>query len=46
MSFIDNQCRKVWVYFLRRTPEVFETFSKWKAMVENETSLKMKKPQN
>jgi transposase InsO family protein len=43
VTFIDNHSRKVWVYFLRHKSDVFETFKKWKAMVENETGLKIKK---
>ncbi len=43
VTFIDNHSRKVWVYFLRHKSDVFEAFKKWKAMVENETCLKIKK---
>ncbi|KAE8686024.1 cytochrome P450 71A9-like [Hibiscus syriacus] len=35
--------RNVWVYFLKKKLEVFDTFRKWKAMVENETGLKVKR---
>ncbi|KAE8676962.1 cytochrome P450 71A9-like [Hibiscus syriacus] len=35
--------RKVWVYFLKKKSEVFDTFRKLKAMVENETGLKVKR---
>ena len=42
ITFIDDSSRKVWVYFLKNKSEVFETFKKWKAMVETETSLKVK----
>ncbi|KAK0578941.1 hypothetical protein LWI29_018731 [Acer saccharum] len=41
--FINNHSKKLWVYFLRHKSDVFEAFKKWKAMVENETSLKIKK---
>uniref|UniRef100_A0A2N9HL00 Integrase catalytic domain-containing protein n=1 Tax=Fagus sylvatica TaxID=28930 RepID=A0A2N9HL00_FAGSY len=34
--------RKVWVYFLKNKSEVFETFKKWRVMVETETDLKLK----
>ncbi|MCI39746.1 retrovirus-related pol polyprotein from transposon tnt 1-94 [Trifolium medium] len=37
MTFIDNHSRNVWVYFLKHKSDVFETFKRWKAMVENET---------
>ena len=33
---------KVWVYFLKHKSDVFETFKKWKAEVENQTGLKVK----
>lgn len=42
VTFIDDSTRKVWVYFLKKKSEVFEAFRKWKAMVENETGLKVK----
>lgn len=42
ITFIDDSSRKVWVYFLKNKSEVFETFKKWKAMVEIETGLKVK----
>ena len=42
ITFIDDSSRKVWVYFLKNKCNVFETFKKWKAMVETETSLKVK----
>ncbi|GJX53806.1 retrovirus-related pol polyprotein from transposon TNT 1-94 [Tanacetum coccineum] len=34
--------RKLWVYFLKNKSEVFNTFKKWKAAVENETNLRVK----
>ncbi|KAE8728571.1 hypothetical protein F3Y22_tig00004205pilonHSYRG00041 [Hibiscus syriacus] len=43
VTFIDDSTRKVWVYFLKKKSEVFDTFKKWKAMVENETGLKVKR---
>uniref|UniRef100_A0A7N2RFG7 Integrase catalytic domain-containing protein n=1 Tax=Quercus lobata TaxID=97700 RepID=A0A7N2RFG7_QUELO len=42
ITFIDDSSRKIWVYFLKNKSDVFETFKKWKAMVEIETSLKVK----
>jgi hypothetical protein len=42
ITFIDDSSRKVWVYFLKNKSDVFETFKKWKAMVETETDLKLK----
>ena len=43
VTFIDDSIRKLWVYFLKKKSEVFDTFRKWKAMVENETGLKIKR---
>ncbi|XP_075110572.1 uncharacterized protein LOC142181555 [Nicotiana tabacum] len=42
VTFIDNFTRKVWVYFLKNKSDVFITFKRWKAEVENQTSLKLK----
>ncbi|WVZ18367.1 hypothetical protein V8G54_005689 [Vigna mungo] len=44
VSSIGDDCsRKVWTYFLKNKFEVFKAFKIWKAMVENETGLKIKK---
>ena len=45
VTFIDDSTRKLWVYFLKKKSEVFDTFRKWKAMVENEIGLKIKRGQ-
>ena len=42
LDFIDDYSRKVCVYFLKNKFDVFCTFKKWKALVENETGLKVK----
>jgi hypothetical protein len=42
VTFIDDFSRKAWVYFLKNKSDVFETFKKLKAMVETESSLKLK----
>ena len=42
VTFIDDSSRKVWVYFLKNKSDVFDVFKKWRAMVENETDLKVK----
>ena len=42
VTFIDDFSRKVWVYSLKHKSDVFETFKKWKAEVENQTGLKVK----
>ena len=41
ITFIEES-RKVWICFLKNKSDVFETFKKWKAMVEIETGLKVK----
>ena len=43
MTFINDHSRKVYVYFQKHKSEVFEAFKIWKAMVENEIELKIKK---
>ena len=42
VTFIDDTTRKVWVYFLRHNSNVFQTFKKWKCLVENKTGKKLK----
>ena len=42
ITFIEDSSRKIWVYFLKNKSDVFETFKKWKAMVETKTDLKVK----
>ena len=42
MTFIDDSTRKVWVYFLKNKSDAFSTFRQWKALVENETGLRVK----
>jgi len=42
VTFIDDSTRKVWVYFLKNKSDVFATFKRWKAEVENQTGLKIK----
>ena len=40
-TFIDDATRKIWIYFLRHKFDVFQTFKKWKCLVENETGKKL-----
>jgi hypothetical protein len=40
--FIDEATRKTWVYCIREKSDVFDTFKKWKALVENETVKRLK----
>jgi hypothetical protein len=42
VTFIDDATRKTWVYFIRQKSDVFDTFKKWKALVENETGKSLK----
>ena len=42
VTLIDDFSRKVWVYFLKHKSDVFATFTKGKAEVENQTNLKVK----
>jgi len=34
VTFIDDSTRNLWVYFLKYKSEVFDTFKKWKSVVE------------
>ena len=43
LTFIDDFSRKVWVYFLKHKNDVFHTFKKWKALIENQTDKKIKR---
>jgi hypothetical protein len=40
VTFIDDATRKTWVYCIRQKSYVFDTFKKWKDLVENETRKK------
>ena len=42
ITFIDDSSKKVWVYFLKNKSNVFETFKKWKALLETITGMKVK----
>lgn len=42
MLLIDDYSRMTWVTFLKEKFEAFEKFKAFKALVENETSLKIK----
>ena len=37
MFFIDDATRKTWVYYIKKKYDFFDTFKKWKSLVENET---------
>lgn len=40
VTFIDDFTRKVWLYLLKRKSEVFETFKKFKVLVERQFEKK------
>lgn len=42
LTFIDDFSKKVWIYFLKTKDEVFQRFSEWKLLVENQTGKKIK----
>jgi len=42
LTFIDDFSRKVWVNFLRNKNDIFSNFKKWKTLIENQTSKKIK----
>jgi hypothetical protein len=42
VTFIDDATRKTWVYCIRQKSDVFDTFKKWKDLVENETGKSLK----
>jgi hypothetical protein len=42
VTFIDDVTIKTWVYFIRQKYDFFDTFNKWKALVENETGKRLK----
>ncbi|KAK2977921.1 hypothetical protein RJ640_000925 [Escallonia rubra] len=42
VSFIDDASRKTWIHAIREKSDVYHTFKKWKALVENETGNNVK----
>jgi hypothetical protein len=40
--YIDDATRKTWVYCIRQKSDVFDTFKKWKDLVENEIGKRLK----
>lgn len=42
VTFINDSSRKVWVYFMKNKPNVFDASKRWKAIVDNTTDLKVK----
>ena len=36
VTFIDDATRKTWIYCIRQKYDVFDTFYKWKNLVEND----------
>ena len=43
VTFIEDFSRKVWVYMLKQKSEVFKVFKQWKALVENQMGMKIKR---
>ena len=46
VTFIDDATSKTWVYCIRQKYDMFATFKKWKALVENETGKQLKCPRS
>ena len=42
VTFIDDATRKTWIYCIQNKSDVFDTFKKWKALVDIETGNKVK----
>jgi hypothetical protein len=42
VTFIDDETRKTWVYYIQQKSDVFDTFKKWKDLVENEIGKRLK----
>ena len=42
VTFIDDATRKTWIYCIQNKSVVFDTFKKWKALVEIDTGKKLK----
>ena len=43
VSFIDDQTRKVWAYFMKHKSEAFSHFKAFKSMVETKKGMHIKK---
>jgi hypothetical protein len=43
LTFIDDYSRKTWVYFLKHKYETFDKFKEFKALVEKQSGLSIKK---
>jgi hypothetical protein len=42
LTFIDDQSRNTWIYFLKAKSEVFTRFQEFKSLVENHIGKKIK----
>jgi len=42
VTFIDDATRKTWTYCIQNKSDVFDTFKKWKDLVENEIGKRLK----
>lgn len=43
LTFIDDASSMVWVYYLKTKSEVFDTFRRFKQLIENQSGCKIKK---
>jgi len=46
VTFIDDATRKTYIYYIRNKSDVFDTFMKWKDLVENEIGKRLKCPRS
>ncbi|MCI27168.1 retrovirus-related pol polyprotein from transposon tnt 1-94, partial [Trifolium medium] len=42
ITFVDEYSRKMWIYLIQTKDEVFDVFKRFKALVENQSSKRMK----
>ena len=42
LTFIEDYSQNVWIYTIKNKSDVFDTFKRWKAMVERQTEKKVK----
>ncbi|WOG92415.1 hypothetical protein DCAR_0311681 [Daucus carota subsp. sativus] len=43
VSMIDDFSRMTWVFIIKHKSEAFNIFKQWKALVENQTGMKVKR---
>ena len=42
ITFVDEYSRKMWIYLIQTKDEVFDVFKRFKVLVENQSSKKLK----